>query len=688
MTRRRTGQSTPDHRKMEFHTLALILTVALVTPTNGLVGYDCGGRGLNITSLSLLNIGDCQVNDFEPIKKEVYIQLLQLSEFDHVSAIQCKIEIDRTIFYCGMHSHISAVHNGRQQYIHELSADSCKKLHETGTLSLGLHGNISGLRANATNLRALTFAGTIKGDGTCSGTQYSDPFGTWDDVIVQASIKITTRKLELPVKHGNDEVILPSGARCRATAEECNDADGTMTYWSALPADNCHFSRYDVLYEGIAYQLSPKKTKEQTQRDSPTIYTVTTQDTTFALAQTTETNVCGYKILRTEHPKLCILETQPGRVFKARSKVRIDNLDIFTYVNSKFIYVEKHLKTQLTQLYQDIMEQKCALERQILLNALSLTSIAPDEMAHRIMKSPGYTAVMAGEVIHLIKCVPVECRLRAVDDCYNELPVTYQNRSLFLLPRSKILTQTGTLRDCNELLPVMYQIHDTWYKMTPKPTESIAPPVIEPLTKPSWRYVSPDFLASSGIYTSGDLDRLRDHIMFPMEKPSMLNTIARGAMGRDVPTGSFSMLNLLDEESLDKLAESTGARLWKGFINFGSASAGVLGIFIAARFAKLVVDTLIHGYALHSVYGWSLHLLGAVWTSVTNVLLHLGRPREREQNNQNELVPLNSLPTTEDRQPRAPPQSNIVNPESERPSEVIIDHKSYRELRELLHEDK
>jgi hypothetical protein len=59
--------------------------------------------------------------------------------------------------------------------------------------------------------------------------------------------------------------------------------------------------------------------------------------------------------------------------------------------------------------------------------------------------------------------------------------------------------------------------------------------------------------------------------MFSVEKPSMLNTIARGAMGQCIPEGSISMMYLLDEKSLDKIAESAGTRLWKGFVTFGSA---------------------------------------------------------------------------------------------------------------------
>src|SRR6201998_285738 len=117
------------------------------------------------------------------------------------------------------------------------------------------------------------------------------------------------------------------------------------------------------------------------------------------------------------------------------------------------------------------MEQKSAIERQILQNALTLASIAPDEMAYRVMKEPGYTAVTSGEVIHVVKCVPVECKIRQTDHCYNELPVSHRNASLFLLPRSRILTKTGTARDCKDLLPVMYKIHGAWFRLTPKPVE-------------------------------------------------------------------------------------------------------------------------------------------------------------------------------------------------------------------------
>jgi len=84
------------------------------------------------------------------------------------------------------------------------------------------------------------------------------------------------------------------------------------------------------------------------------------------------------------------------------------------------------------------------------------------------------------------------------------------------------------------------------------------------------------------------------------------------------------MMNLLDEQSLDKIADSAGTHLWRGFIMIGSASTAVLAVFIIVRLMKLIVHTIIHVYTLHSIYGCGIHLIAAIWSFVIHFLLHLG----------------------------------------------------------------
>jgi len=72
------------------------------------------------------------------------------------------------------------------------------------------------------------------------------------------------------------------------------------------------------------------------------VYTLNSQDTVFALTKKREEVVCGHTLILTEHPKLLIFETTPNnKVFDKQYKS--ENLDIFIYMNSKFVYVEKHI---------------------------------------------------------------------------------------------------------------------------------------------------------------------------------------------------------------------------------------------------------------------------------------------------------------------------------------------------------
>jgi len=342
----------------------------------------------------------------------------------------------------------------------------------------------------------------------------------------------------------------------------------------------------------------------------------------------------------------------------------VENLDIFAYVNSKFVYVEKHIRTQINYLYRDVLKQRCNLERQVMKNALSLAIHSPDEFAYQIMKGPGYMAVISGEVVHIIKCTPVEVKIRHVKECYQQLPVLKGNETYFLAPRTHILFKTGTQITCNRVIPTMYFLNDGWYRLTPIPESSLPPTKMKPMTKPSWHYNDPGSLATSGIYTNIELENLREHIMFPAEKNGILNTMARGAKGEPTLSQGISFSHLLDENTLQKITENTWKKIWGTFLSFGSTSAGVIETYFCIRTIKLIIDTVIHGYALHTIYGWSLHLIGALWDSVTNLLLHLARkpPLEKEQEEEDKRISLQ--PTLHQEIPNLHETQNKSNPQN------------------------
>lgn len=648
----------------------------LLQDARAIVAYDCGGTYLNVTTVSLLRPGDCDLDIEKPTNTSTYIQLLQLSSYAYTEVFQCKVEIMRTIHHCGMHSHISVVHNGYANYLQETSRSRCIQMHKEGLLKVGTGDIIDGLKPNHTYYRSITLAGRVSVDGTCKGVQYSDHYGTWDDVVVQASLKIALRTAYVPVKLNSGKIMLKSGTVCDLADESCIDIDDGYTFWNSVPTGTCDFEMYDILYEGVAIKYQGTL---NTHTYNTTIFTLESQDTTFALTQTKIHTICGYTLYGTEHPKLFIFETQKGNIFKSKTKTAVNNLDLFTYTNSKFVYVEKHMRQQLNSLYQDIITQKCELEKQVIQNTLSLAELRPDEFAYRLLKSPGYMAVTAGEVIHIIKCIPIEVSLRKTNTCHSELPVTFRNASLYITPKSHILSRHGTLRDCNPLLPIQYNVEETWLQFNPAPVIVTQPHEIKPLTKLSWRYLAPKSLATSGIYTQQDLDDLRDHIMFPAERSAVLHTIARGFTGQIIPKDTLSLQNMLDEDALNKIYESTITKIWNGFTAFGAATAGVFGIFIIIRLIKIVFDTLIQGYALHAAYGCSIHLLGAIWSSFTHLLLFFAN---RQQANEQPVQRKESNVNVNEPAPNAPSTSNIDRAEAQTQAIPIV--YSFRDLRARL----
>ncbi|KAL0128582.1 hypothetical protein PUN28_003737 [Cardiocondyla obscurior] len=356
------------------------------------------------------------------------------------------------------------------------------------------------------------------------------------------------------------------------------------------------------------------------------VYTINQQDIVFALTRTGKYTSCGFTLTQTEHPKLVIFLTDPNRyIFKNyRSSA---SYDLFTYVNSKFIYVERHVRQHINLLYRNVILEQCRLELQLLRNSLAIATQSPDIFAFHFMKGPGYMAVSTGEVVHIIKCVPTEVKIASTDECYDQLPVIRGNETYFLTPQTHILLQQETQINCNPLAPAMFRLDNSWYKFLPRPVESVRPTVMKPMTRPTWKYVSPGSLATSGIYTQTDLDDLKNHIMFLAERPAILNTLARGIMGEPTLVHGGSISNLIDKASIEKIAISTWQKFWSKFLIFGNISVGLMGIYLACRAIKLLIDTLVHGYDLHTVYGWSIYLIGAIWDFITNLLLHLGKGR-------------------------------------------------------------
>lgn len=247
-------------------------------------------------------------------------------------------------------------------------------------------------------------------------------------------------------------------------------------------------------------------------------------------------------------------------------------------------------------------------------------------------------AVLAGEVVHIVKCVPVQVRVLHGEECYAELQVTRQNQTHYLTPRTHILKDHGTAVPCNSLLASHFIIDSTWYKSFPKLIEVVPPQILKPMTHMSWRYIKPADLATSGIYTINELDELRRRILGPIERSGILNDIAQEISGFPISSSKSTIMKLINEEMVNKLAENTWKKMWGKFIAFGTVSAGIIAIFTIIQWIKMTIDIFIRGYTLHSIFGWSFRLLAALWGTITTHLITRSRGPARNNHPGPELI--------------------------------------------------
>lgn len=68
--------------------LSIFILFLALQPSFALIGYDCGSRSLNITTLSLLDVGPCDIPNESLNVTMQYIQLLQIQDFVETKVIQ------------------------------------------------------------------------------------------------------------------------------------------------------------------------------------------------------------------------------------------------------------------------------------------------------------------------------------------------------------------------------------------------------------------------------------------------------------------------------------------------------------------------------------------------------------------------------------------------------------------------
>ncbi|XP_062554400.1 uncharacterized protein LOC134219626 [Armigeres subalbatus] len=382
-----------------------LLGSAISFDGSGLIAFDCGNPEVNLTSYSLLDVASCIPPSNNLSTSELQIQVLQRSVKSEVKAYQCKVIAKRRIKHCGMHSHTSEYERGYEYIVKEFTSEECHLSHQLGIIKLAYDHQLRELKRNATTRGEALIVGSVWGSH-CKGGTYRTPKYTWEDALVYYEYEITLRDYMAVVDHENDVIHLRNGLTCRFSQGKCLDSEDGYITWDAVSNNGCEESEYEVIYEGLVNRTQNEK-RDKHNKISNAVYSTISDTHLFSIRAREKTKICGHLGFMTDHPRIVIVEVVGFNSPFKRKSTTGRNFDLFTYFNSKITLVENYIGKSMSELYSTVMTEMCKVDKTLMETKLTLARLNPTEFVTSIIKRSGYTAVVAGEVLHVLECKPV-----------------------------------------------------------------------------------------------------------------------------------------------------------------------------------------------------------------------------------------------------------------------------------------
>lgn len=394
------------------YVLLLMVSYALHVSAYNLTGYDCTDPLTNYTAISTHEVKECKDDTLTSDKTESPVYILYRNDYSYIPVHICTLKRHTLITRCGMWSHISNVRDGFK--INEdvrLSAEECDVIRRRNVYITQSGRRVEGIIMNTTMNFQDIDVGFLDTEGKCSGGDVTFEGQSYSNVVRQRSYTLTIQERYLPYSYELRKLITPEGYRMVYEPLTAVVGSSRYTWDKDIDTNSCHGARYTRLYDGIASHYRSHM--------GSGFYIIDNDEFSFAIISNEPTFVCNIAMKKTSNNRVFVVDDSKT-IPLARAMARDTNapIDLDLIMDLKLFYIEENTRNRTTELYRTIYNEMCAKNLLYLRSLLSLATTAPEEFAWIYMRDSGYTAVLRGEVIYLIKCMPKVVELREDPNCH------------------------------------------------------------------------------------------------------------------------------------------------------------------------------------------------------------------------------------------------------------------------------
>lgn len=597
---------------------SLIVVWLCSSVTYALVGYDCTHSESKGVTISTFGTSDCPYDETAPNTTLKYIQVLSIKKHEPIQYVHCAVMRSSLIYRCGGFDHIMLVPSSLSvEESISVTAEECDTMARHGRYTTLSGSIIDGIKEGAQSSAHVVDVGMSTPDGKCEGTTLIYLGVTYTSAVKISQYKVLITRASARRLYSSSEVLFSDGIKCPYSRGSCySPMTGRKTWTVEEDRTPCGTVKYDLLYEGWS--------NETQSATAPLVITVESAKRNFAIAVHHKSILCGFPGYVTDDDNVIIISGRAGELPQHSLTQDTYDYNPFFDTSLKFVFLERNVANRTNSLYQYFMKRHCEANRARLRHLLSLARTDPEEFAWVYTERPGYTAVTRGEVIHLIQCHAVEVVPRYTEDCFNDLPVSYLNTSMFLKPGSRLLVSYGRPVPCSSLTPVLYLIDGVWIKVGGESYLAPHPIQLSPDPKDVWEYGEIVTLKNVGFLSKDQLESYRDAIVGPVEREAIKEIFLSrviyqgrtGSQGLDYSHG-FDKTSLIEGVS-----ESVVSRLY-GYWDFIAKHLGaILGLSLLWNFICSIFGYIVNGFLLFREFGWSSLLVTAFSSTVAKHLLY------------------------------------------------------------------
>ena len=440
-------------------------------------------------------------------------------------------------------------------------------------------------------------------DSSCGGVDFFDERSgrQFKKAVVKAFLDITITEEEGLFIADNNQVIIDR-VSCPMTDLFCEDSDRGTYIWDPV-IDSCKSRHMELIYRpGVKYIPDDPEERPVLIVEDPA------KRQTLGLVLMGYDDSCG---MRTHTTQIDNIRVVFGSIPMKAMNFTPSHYDKFMSMEASMH--KNMISTGLTiqETFKHLVEESCESRRSSLKNALAaLQSSNLMTVEVEGFNFVGTKIIRTGRSAQILKCEKSEAVYRETKECWQDIPVTHHNESVFVDSLNSIVKQNSSRAFCSGLYPIQYLIQSEWWCSSPdiRPCSQKEEPVrLSPkLSKVQDYEVQLKFesLGNKG-YSSEQREKHRAWQVYQDVVQATLTEIGAGKQKDEGSGSSIDFTDLFPTESFDGLSKLVSQNL-----------LGILTLWLGEPYRQLqeaeglislsawVVGALAGLYASYAEKGW------------------------------------------------------------------------------------